>query len=768
MRLRTWIWLACAAIVVTWTGLRFTTQPPIETDLLALLPATERNSLAEEAAAQLGRLAGERAIFLIGLPTPEAARAAAADFAAAIDGPPFHRIVTIVPQPDSTALIALYEPHRTGLLPEPLSATPDLAADLSDLLEARLASPFGGGALPLADDPFGLFDAWLSTLPFLQSRLHIDDGWLSVRDASTSWVLISAELGASAFDPLVQITLTRVLEIAEDTVSSGWPEARILRAGAVFHAMNARANAEREIRLIGGGSLFAIVILLILVYRSPGPLALGLLSVGIGVSAGALATVSLFGSIHLMTLVFGASLIGEAIDYSIQYFSARLGAAADWDPGAGLKAITPALSIALATSVVGYSALALTAFPAMQQIAVFAISGLAAAWLTVVIVLPALLRKPQSAVPGRLLDLPGRLLQAWRRHGSLRVIMVSAILLVLAAAPGWWQLQTDDDIRQLITSDPSLAAQEQQLRTLTGFEPSSQFFLVTGEDEEELLQREEALTRALAAQRIDLQAVSRFVPSCHGQRESHARVKAISTSLHDTLLSVGFRESSADAWVSRQSMAPPCLTVTQWLASPVSTPFRHLWLDGADRHPASLALPTGYADVALLATAIEGLSGVTLVDKPGAVSSLFGEYRRLAGYAIAGATTLILLLLVGRYGVRGAVTILLPPVLAQAVTLGVLGYAGTVINLFNVLALLLVLGVGINYAIFMYESTAGSLLRESAALTGIMLSATTTLLSFGLLSLSSMPALAGFGSTLTLGIAVAVLLAPSALVMADR
>jgi predicted exporter len=44
--------------------------------------------------------------------------------------------------------------------------------------------------------------------------------------------------------------------------------------------------------------------------------------------------------------------------------------------------------------------------------------------------------------------------------------------------------------------------------------------------------------------------------------------------------------------------------------------------------------------------------------------------------------------------------------------------------------------------------------------TGVLLSAATTLLSFGLLAMSAMPALRSFGATLGVGIAVSVLLAP--------
>lgn len=768
MRLRAWIWLACAVVLLTWTALRFVTAPPLETDLLALLPATERNPLAEQAATRLGRLTGERAIFLVGLPNPDAARSAATAFAAALEGGPFRTIVTRIPNPDPGALLTLYAPHRFGLIAPDLRGLADPVAALAARLEARLASPFGGGVLSLEDDPFALFDAWLQSLPLRQFRLELEDGWLTTRDGTVHWILVSAELAGSAFDPALQDTLAARLQDAETRLGTDWPGVQILRAGAVFHAITARISAEREAQMIGIGSLIGIISLLLLVYRSPGPLALGLLSVAVGVCAGALATVATFGRLHLMTLVFGASLIGEAVDYSIQYFSVRLGAGSAWNAREGLRSVLPALAIALATSVVGYAALALTAFPAMQQIAVFAICGLAAAWLTVVLILPWWLGQPQTRVPHRLLVLPARWLKLWRIHATRRGLGIATSVLLLAAAPGWLRLSANDDVRQLIQSEPALVAQETRLRSLTGFEPGSQFFLIEGSSAEDVLQREETLAERLRERGVSLRGVASFVPSCARQQQNHQGLQSLAPALARQLDDFGFRSEASAAWTAQLDRAPSCLTMAQWLDSPISTPFRHLWIGATPRGVATLALPAGYTAVAPLEDATRTLDGVTLVDKPGAVSRLFGEYRQLAAIAIAAAAALIFGVLAWRYGPAGAAAILAPPVVAQGLALGVLGHAGVVINLFNVLALLLVLGVGINYSIFMYESAQGENHREAAALIGVALSAATTLLSFGLLALSSMPALAGFGITLTLGIGIAVATAPAALIVSGR
>jgi predicted exporter len=160
-----------------------------------------------------------------------------------------------------------------------------------------------------------------------------------------------------------------------------------------------------------------------------------------------------------------------------------------------------------------------------------------------------------------------------------------------------------------------------------------------------------------------------------------------------------------------------------------------------------------------MATA-QAVPGVAFVDKAASVSKLFGAYRVDSGWWLGGALALVLVLLMLRYAPRGGIAVTLPVLLAVGVTLAVFGYARVPLNLFNWLALMLVLGVGANYAVFLREGCLRADADLGAVWTGVLLSAATTLLSFGMLGMSAMPALKSFGATLALGIAVSVLLAP--------
>jgi predicted exporter len=173
-------------------------------------------------------------------------------------------------------------------------------------------------------------------------------------------------------------------------------------------------------------------------------------------------TVSLlvFGQIYLLTLVFGAALLGEAVDYSIQYLTARANAGAGWQAARGLRQVRPALLLALATSLLGYALLGLVPFPALRQMAVFAMSGMLAACLSVFGLLPALLQRPARPLSAPPVRWARAVQDAVGRCGRGRRGVLAALLLLLVALPGWWQLRHDDDVHLLIAPPAALQAQE--------------------------------------------------------------------------------------------------------------------------------------------------------------------------------------------------------------------------------------------------------------------------------------------------------------------
>jgi len=83
---------------------------------------------------------------------------------------------------------------------------------------------------------------------------------------------------------------------------------------------------------------------------------------------------------------------------------------------------------------------------------------------------------------------------------------------------------------------------------------------------------------------------------------------------------------------------------------------------------------------------------------------------------------------------------------------------GGTFSLFHIMALILVLGISVDYGIFFRESGPES----ATTLLAVVLSALTTILAFGLLAFSSTAAIQAFGTTIFIGIAISLLVSPVA------
>src|SRR5690606_14504795 len=128
--------------------------------------------------------------------------------------------------------------------------------------------------------------------------------------------------------------------------------------------------------------------------------------------------------------------------------------------------------------------------------------------------------------------------------------------------------------------------------------------------------------------------------------------------------------------------------------------------------------------------------------------------RRMMGALLLAGVVLVFGVLAWRY--RGqSWRVIAPTLLAGLLTVALLGWLNQPLQLFNVLALLLLLGMGIDYGIFLLAPRG-----DRSAWLSVCVGAASTWLSFGLLALSSTPALRAFGLTLLLGIGLVWLITP--------
>jgi predicted exporter len=419
----------------------------------------------------------------------------------------------------------------------------------------------------------------------------------------------------------------------------------------------------------------------------------------------------------------------------------------------------------LIAALVAFAAALLVApFPGLRQIAVFSLAGLAGSFLTVLLVVPDLLPRPIPARP-RLFLAMDRLLRkavALSRSRTVRLsLLLGGAVLALAAL----RTRADDDIRGLTQPSRPLQVQEARIQALTGMSNSACFILVEGQDEAQALAREEVLRQRLEGLirpggMEGLYALSSFVPSEARQEANLARNRERWPLLAGALRDSGFRpEAVAALQADLEASARQPLRLADFFQTTFSVPFRMLWLGPTGKGVATLVYPLGAPDSRALAQAASGLPGVTLVDKAQSVSSLLGHYRAIALWALGGAVVLVWLVLVLVYGLGAGTLVLGPALLGILASMAGLGLSGTPMSLFTALALILVLGFGVDYTVFLKEGGH----RNPSSLLGVVLASLATMISYGLLVFSHTPALRGFGLTLGLGVLASTLLSFAAL-----
>ncbi|HSD16559.1 MAG TPA: hypothetical protein VLC71_04760 [Thermomonas sp.] len=748
-----WAWLV-AVLALGLQQAMFWRAPAIDTDIMALLPgATEDARLAAANQRLADAVAGD-VVVLLATSDWQATRAAALAFANAVAAGPALRAT----KDDDDALasaIASHAPHRQGLLTPAQrrwlqSATPDAVTDLA---MARLYSPVGGGLGRWQDDPLGLWPAWWQARA--GQGMQVRDGLVSVRDATgRDWALLRFHSAQPAFrldgDAPLQATLDAATRRARAAAGGSL---EVLRGGVPLHAEAAASRAAFEVNTIGLGSLLAVLLLVWLAFRSLRPIALVAVSLLVGLAAAIALTSWIFGQVHLITLVFGASLAGVAEDYGIHYFACRQGHP-QVPPRTMMRSLLPALALALLTSVLAYMALGIAPFPGLRQMAVFAATALTATFITAALWFPWL----DAGTPrhSRFAARIAGSLARWPRWRPNLVGGVIALLALVFIGGGLQRLQASDDLRGLQTSPSELLGNEIAIGKLLGLPSPAQYFLVEGIDAQAVLRTEERLTAALQRQADaghlqGWRAVSDWLPSLRRQQADRELVIPAETLARTRVAAMLGEPTPAPATV-----ASVPLQVEDGLRQPLAAPLRALWLGEVDGRHASIVMLQGLtpAHLGAVAAAGQGIEGVRWVDRTATFAGVLHHYRLQMGWLLLAGYVAVGLALLARFR-RNAWRAWVPTALAALASLAALGWLGVPLQLFGVLAQLLLLGLGVDYGIFLLEHEG-----DGASWLAVCLGAASTLLAFGLLSLSATPALHGFGLTLLFGIGLVWLLSP--------
>lgn len=532
--------------------------------------------------------------------------------------------------------------------------------------------------------------------------------------------------------------------------------------GSGVYGVDLQRSVQQEATLYSFIASMALLALLFFYLRSASLVLITGLPLLAGGMAGLAGLALVFTEVHGITLAFGFTLLGVAVDYPLHLVVHKM---VHQQQGAQtIDSIWPTLRLGVLSTAIAYLAFALSGSQGLQQLGLFALIGictaaLASAWLcpTDTPTIPQPLHEPAAQFAPRQIQL--------RHWPWLLALLITAPLLV--SRPIF-----SDDLSSLTPVPSETLAADAKLRESLGVTDMRHLIALRGADQEQLLQQTEQVALVLheavnAGELVAFQSITSLLPSVQRQQArrrsatSDAAINGFQAALAEMPFSpnafASFREMLSEQRISNITLdwqtlsSEPSLTTA---ANNLMYPTDDGWV--------SLVFLAGMQDPTNLQTKIESLGIAQWIDLKAASLTLAADYRlrvlKLLAIAITGIALLLLTLtrkpqrvlwLLG----SGAATL-------SCAMLGSLWLQG-LLSLFDLMALTLVAGLGLDYSLFYSKPTQGSEqpAQQQATARAVLLCALSSLLVFGILACSSIPLLQGIGTTVACGVVAAYLLA---------
>ena len=639
----------------------------------------------------------------------------------------------------------------------------------------------------LDEDPFLLGDAafenFVQNSPTAMSRFSIRDSVLYAVDSGVTYVMwnavLSEKVSSISSDDHVIARLNQVL----DSLKNVQPGLLVAKSGVPFHSYESSDRAKSEIAWISGVSIVLILLLLLYVFRSTLPIVATLSTIAIAIFTALSFTWFIFGKVHVFTLVFGTSIIGVSVDYAVHFF-------VNWKSGVRnvRLSIIKGLLLGFLTTELSYIALTFAEFLLLRQMAVFSIVGLLSSFLTITLLFHAVFENANKAKTAAKLEpenLPTRFPKVFLGAYSKlpkRAARLMFALFILALLPGLKLLNVHTDIGNFYTMNDEIKASETLTSKLNNLGVSPTYFIVEGKDENDVLEMEEKLTQRLAnAENHGLLksylALSNIIPSEKNRIEHYVtfwklffkKWSLLNSLLENSsvLIKPNVREYLNDIGVENDSAFVASLNLSNNLTKLLSLErdslpqsvrsiMQMLWIGKVGNKYYSAVIPLHVSDKFDAQKMAEDLPDVHVVNKMQNINHALTKISHVSLALVGVAYAFVFLILVIVYKFKDAVRIIRAPVLASLFAASFFGYMNIDFNFFAIVGVILTLGIGIDYALFFKEGGRSNLTTALA----IMLSAMTTLISFGSLACSAFVPVHTFGLVVLLGISCCFLISP--------
>ena len=589
----------------------------------------------------------------------------------------------------------------------------------------------------IEDDPFFVLNSKLIELLQNNNNIETRDGISFINYEGKFNVSLNMDIDKKIDSMIFFDRLTELLRKMEND-----EEIKIYISGVPIHAYYSQKSAQKEITIISAVSLIFICLIFLFIFKSVKPYIISMISIAVSSATSFFLLSILLDSIHIFTFVFGTSLIGVSLDYSIHFIT-------EWynekDKKEVLRKILPSMSLSFMTTIASYFALSLTSLSLLKQTALFSIFGLASSFLTVIIIYPIIFKNDNRFLRENILNKTKNILAGYVDFLNIKFVLFLTIFVILISIINIPKLKVNFSSNQLYNPPDFLTYNETEIYKRLNSSLSRNIIISRGNSLTEALENEETLENYFT----NYIALSKIFYSKSRQREN---IKLVEDNLMP-LLKKQTEDLSFDNEIYNkiksefESVKNEFLNIEDLIES--MDELKKLIVKNNGKY--FIISTTDETETKIIEN-----ENIKIFNINFEINEALDKTARTAIKTALIAYIIIFFFMIIFLSKKHAIAIMIIQIISILVNLSVHSIFNFSVNIFSVFALILSIGISIDYCIFFSKSKA----KKEVTFLSIFLAMITTALSFGTLSFSGFIPVKSFGLFLFIGILVTFLLSP--------
>ncbi len=560
--------------------------------------------------------------------------------------------------------------------------------------------------VPIKQDPFLLLSDYLININTIGTSWTMHNNLLWQYTNSKHYFMIPVDVDTKNTDASTE----QINHLRKELSNQKSENLNIYLSGIPLHTAVMVQKSKIQIGILSILAGLMAVLFSYLLFRKIFTLLTVIISLSVGFLCGTIALFLCFAHPHILTFVFGTTLIGLGIDYSFHFIT-----------GATLKNSTTVhknMWHSFLTTLVCFLPLMFSGISLLQQISVFTIVGLTTIYVGLGIFMP-----------NKIKIIPQPMKFDISLSKKAKIIIFSIIgVIIIATIPF---VKHENNMNQLYRPDSQIIESEKIVQKLNDTKDSV-VLMARGKDIQQVLETEEEIKK----DGNNFFSLSSIIPSIKQQSQNQELVKQL------------YNKQSQYLKQKLELRKKPIFVQTEYLTPDnIKSEFLNNWIN-------KLIINDGeyIYSLAQVSPDIEiNNDDARVISVSETLSQQIEKYSHET-YKLLGICAICLIAMLSIFYKKRAIVYLIPSILAILLSICILTWFGQPITFFHMLSFFIVIGLGLDYTIFNINSDSDKEIRP------VLFSFLTSFVGFGLLAFTSFFLIKSMGITLGLGLALSYLI----------